>query len=149
MTRAKQFRIAVDFDGTCVLHRYPDVGHNVPGAIHWLKRLQSLNVALFLWTMRSDGLKDGDTLSDAQLWFEINGIRLTGSQRDESQASWTNSPKLYAHAYVDDAAAGVPLIYPHDGKRPYLDWSIVGPWLEKQVLAWNEVHSPKEAEVAV
>ena len=31
--------IAVDFDGTIVEHKYPEIGREIPGAIETLKRL--------------------------------------------------------------------------------------------------------------
>lgn len=33
--------ICVDFDGTLVDHRYPEIGKPVPGAIGWLKNCSS------------------------------------------------------------------------------------------------------------
>lgn len=113
--------VAVDFDGTCVDHRYPDVGCDVPGAARTLMALSGNGVRLILWTMRS-----GKELEDARLWFADRGIPLFGVNENPDQKSWTDSPKAYAHAYVDDAALGCPLVKnTPTGGRPWVDWEKV------------------------
>ncbi|MFA5599120.1 MAG: hypothetical protein WDA06_00850 [Phenylobacterium sp.] len=128
----KDFYVAVDFDGTVVDHCYPDIGSEVPGAEEWLKKLDSAGVKLILFTMRSNGI-EGNYLNEAVSWFKARGIKLFGINRNPTQDSWTDSPKAYAHIYVDDAAFGCPLKEnPKMGGRPYVDWSVVGPaiWAE-------------------
>ena len=44
--------IAVDFDGTIVEHRYPQIGKELPFAIAALKKLQAERHLLILWTVR-------------------------------------------------------------------------------------------------
>ena len=111
--------IAVDFDGTCVTHEFPRIGRDV-GAAPILKGLVAQGNQIILFTMRS-----GAVLDDAVLWFEKNGIPLYGINENPQQHSWTNSPKPYAHIYIDDAALGVPLIFPEEG-RHFVDWVKVG-----------------------
>ena len=41
--------IAVDFDGTIVEHRYPQIGKEMPFAIATLKQLQAERHLLILW----------------------------------------------------------------------------------------------------
>jgi len=125
--------IAIDFDGTCVTHEFPAVGKDI-GAQQVLLELVEAGASLMLWTMRSDGREDGTTpLSDAVQWFESNGIPLVAVNENPMQSTWTSSPKLYAHMYIDDAALGAPLVYPEDGSRPYIDWQAV-----RQILLENE-----------
>ena len=45
-------RIAIDFDGTIVEHRYPRIGKEIPFAIATLKQLQTERHLLVLWTVR-------------------------------------------------------------------------------------------------
>ncbi len=108
--------IAVDFDGTCVKHAYPDVGPENPGAAEVLRELVAAGHHLILYTMRS-----GKTLVDAIAWCSANGIQLLDANTNPRQAEWTDSPKVYAHLYIDDAALGCPLVCP-PGERPYVDW---------------------------
>jgi len=123
--------IAIDFDGTIVDHRFPDVGQPAPGAAKWLRRFQELGAKLILWTMRSDGRDDGGNyLSDAVQHCREHGIEFFGVNGNPEQHSWTGSPKAYANLYIDDAAFGVPLIKPIGFARPCVDWDTVGPQVE-------------------
>lgn len=117
--------IAVDFDGTVVEHEYPRIGNTIPLALESLKLFQERGARLLLWTMR-----DGNELDDAVFFMRRNDIKLFGVNENPSQKHWTKSPKAYAHVYIDDAAAGCPLIVPECGvRRPYVDWSIVQPYI--------------------
>ena len=113
--------IAIDFDGTCVTHDYPRIGKEI-GATKVLKRLVEAGHKLILNTMRSD-----KELQDAVNWFKKNGIELYGVNENPTQKRWTNSPKVYAHMYIDDAAFGCPLITaPELSDRQFVDWDSVG-----------------------
>jgi hypothetical protein len=109
--------IAVDFDGTCVRHEYPNVGRDLPNAVSVLKELVTNGHKLVLFTMRSDKY-----LADAVNWFNQYGIPLHGVNEEPNQKDWTKSPKAFANVYIDDAALGCPLIQPMLGARPYVDW---------------------------
>ncbi len=111
--------IAVDFDGTCVEHQYPDVGPDVPHAVEVLDWLVREGHELIIYTMRS-----GLQLSDAIMWFNRKGILISGVQYSKGQTNWTVSNKCYAHIYIDDSALGAPLIKPKEG-RTYIDWLAV------------------------
>lgn len=107
----------IDFDGTIVDHKYPLIGEEVPDAIRSLKRLETMDFKLILFTMRS-----GETLLEAVEWLLNRDILLYGVNRNPSQDSWTDSPKAYGHIYIDDAAVGCPLICPSSFNRPCVDW---------------------------
>lgn len=116
--------IGIDFDGTCVTHDYPGIGKDI-GAVAVLKRLVNSGHRLILNTMRS-GLK----LQDAINWFKENGIELYGANENPTQKSWTQSPKVYAHLYIDDSALGCPLKMDSNlSDRPFVDWEIIERWL--------------------
>ena len=109
--------IAIDFDGTCVTHDYPDIGKDI-GAIPILQKLSEQGHKLILWTMRS-----GETLSDAVKWFEQNNIKLFGINDNPEQKTWTTSNKAYAQLYIDDASLGAPLLFnPFKHRRPFINW---------------------------
>lgn len=120
--------IAIDFDGTCVTHDYPNVGKNI-GAGEVLKKLVENGHRLILWTMRS-----GKELQDAVDWFYAQGFpsgwELYGINTNPDQHIWTSSPKAYAQLYIDDAALGCPLIYDETvSHRPFVDWDAVEQYL--------------------
>ena len=125
--------IAVDFDGTCVRHAYPRVGEDI-GAVPVLKRMVAEGHQIVLNTMRSHkhskfilpelGTYDNiDTLQEAIDWFQKNDIPLYGVNHTPDQENWTDSPKVYAHLYIDDASLGIPLN--RECVRPYVDWKEV------------------------
>jgi hypothetical protein len=124
--------IAIDFDGTCVMHEYPKVGRDI-GAIPVLKSLVENGHNLILFTMRS-----GKELNDAERWFKDNGIKLYGVQYNPTQKGWTASNKCYAQLYIDDAALGCPLLEPKKSEgRPYVDWDVVNQMLKDRGLIGN------------
>ena len=123
--------ICVDFDGTIVDFDFPDIGRPAPGAIKWLKRFQDKGGKIILFTMRSDHRKYGPALTEAVDYLKKQGIELFGINKNPTQVFWTSSPKAYGHVYIDDAAAGCPLIHPDGFNRPCVDWSKVGPIVEK------------------
>lgn len=120
--------IAVDFDGTCVTHEYPNVGRDI-GAVPVLKKLVDAGHKLILNTMRS-----GDELEDAIQWFNDNDIPLFGINENPTQKSWTASPKVYAHIYIDDAALGCPLKTNRNSTITFVDWIEVEKQLRKMKL---------------
>ena len=122
--------ICVDFDGTCVVHFYPEIGDDI-GAVPVLKELTNEGHQLILFTMRSN-----KALQEAVDWFKENDIPLFGINRNPTQDSWTESPKAYGHIYIDDTALGCPLIYPN-GERPYVDWVKVRQWLVNMSVLKN------------
>lgn len=135
MRDLSKITIAIDFDGTCVTHEFPEVGRDI-GAVPVLKRLVAAGAKLILWTMRSDNVQSSEArngkplsnkhpLTDAINWFKAHDIPLYGVQSNPTQKRWTSSPKAYAHLYIDDAALGCPLKVDLDDERPFVDWAAV------------------------
>ena len=140
----KGITIAIDFDGTCVTHEFPNIGKEI-GAVSVLKKLIQAKHQLILFTMRSNhgnlplftptGIEStsGDFLDDAVNWFKNNNIPLYGINENPTQKSWTKSPKAYAELYLDDAALGIPLKYDVIlSTRPFVDWDSVEELLIKR-----------------
>ena len=132
--------IAIDFDGTCVTHEFPEVGKDI-GSVQVLKKLIKNGHKLVLFTMRSDleevsskdyniNSKADKYLTEALKWFEDNKIPLYGINNNPDQKLWTSSPKAYAELYIDDLALGCPIIYNSKySDKPYVDWKTVEDWL--------------------
>lgn len=128
----KPIRIAVDFDGTIVKHEYPEIGPLVPGALRVLHRLQRVpGVTLLLWTMRSDKKEQRACLQEAGIFCLQHELAFKHINDDPHQRVWTDSPKLYAAYYIDDAAVGCPLIV-EPGARPFVDWAAIEQYFEKE-----------------
>lgn len=97
-------KIAVDFDGTIVEHRYPTIGPPIPFAIETLKRLMKDGHKIILWTVR-----EGQTLDEALEYLKWNGIVPYAVNSEFPDASWTGkgvSRKIKADIYIDDCNLG-------------------------------------------
>ena len=144
--KISDYIFAVDFDGTCVMHDYPEVGADVPGAVETLKWLADQGGKIILWTMRSDK-PEVPVLTDAVTWFKDRDIPLYGINTCPGQKGWTDSPKAYAHVYIDDAALGAPLISdPELCDRPFIYWAQVRLWIEKVCIFSYGVGMAKEVK---
>jgi hydroxymethylpyrimidine pyrophosphatase-like HAD family hydrolase len=117
--------VAVDFDGTCVTHDYPNIGKDI-GAVPVLKKIVESGHNLILLTMRH-----GKYLDEAVKWFEDNGIDLYAINENPQQKEWTESPKVYANIYIDDAGLGIPLLYDNElSLRPFVNWMEIEKYFE-------------------
>lgn len=121
--------INLDFDGTCVIHKVPNVGEDNPHCVETLKKwVEKYNVGLVLHTSRSS-----DMVGDVLNWFNEKGIPLWGVGKNPTQNKWTDSPKSYGY-YIDDMSVGIPLVMV-DNERPMVDWykldELFTPVLEK------------------
>lgn len=120
--------LALDFDGTLVTHEYPLIGRELPNMLNVLQQLMENGHKLVLNTMRS-----GPQLAEAVDWCSNKGIKLFGINSNPAQKSWTSSPKVYAHLYIDDAALGTKLEFHTDGSRPSVDWF----WVEEELRSYG------------
>ncbi len=97
--------IAVDFDGTIVAHRYPEIGAEVPFAVDTLKMLIGERHRVILWTVR-----EGELLEQAVDWCRERGIEFYAVNRDYPEETTDNNPsfsrKLKADIFIDDRNVG-------------------------------------------
>lgn len=96
--------IAVDFDGTIVKHRYPEIGEEIPFATEALKMLIRDRHRLILWTVR-----EGKLLEEAVEWCRERGVEFYAVNRDypeEETAHNGFSRKLKADLFIDDRNLG-------------------------------------------
>ena len=100
--------IAVDFDGTIVEHKYPEIGQEVPFAIDTLKMLIKDQHRLILWSVR-----EGALLDEAVEWCRARGVEFYAVNKDypEEEKEKNNhfSRKLKADFFIDDRNVGVLL----------------------------------------
>lgn len=98
--------IAIDFDGTIVEDRYPEIGRERPFATETLKMLIADRHKLILWSVR-----EGKTLDEAVEWCKERGVEFYAVNRDypEERGKENNnhfSRKLKVDMFVDDRNVG-------------------------------------------
>jgi C1A family cysteine protease len=121
-------KIAVDFDGTIVEHRYPEIGKEIMFAFQTLRALQEQGHQLILWTYRS-----GRELEDAVEYCRRNGLEfyaVNASYPEEEFDEDYDSRKIDVDLFIDDRnIGGLPpwgeiyqMINPHE--KPTLEEEI-------------------------
>lgn len=98
--------IAVDFDGTIVEHRYPEIGEEIPFAIDTLKMLIADRHKVILYTMRN-----GKLLDEAVKWCSDRGVEFYAINSDVpndfvSDRDKNFSSKVNADYFIDDRNIG-------------------------------------------
>lgn len=93
--------IAVDFDGTIVEHRYPDIGREKPFAIETLKKLANEQHRLILWTVRK-----GKLLQEAVDFCRTRGLDFYAVNRNFPEENEPEERKLRADLWIDDRNLG-------------------------------------------
>ena len=97
--------IAVDFDGTIVEHRYPEIGKELPFATETLRMLIKERHKLILWSVR-----EGKLLEDAVNWCRERGVEFYAINKDfpEENVELNKhfSRKLKADLFIDDRNIG-------------------------------------------
>lgn len=97
--------IAVDFDGTIVTHKYPNIGEEIPFAVDTLKMLRNDGHKLILWSVR-----EGELLDAAVQWCRDRGLEFYAVNRDYPEETTDNNPhfsrKLKADMFIDDRNLG-------------------------------------------
>lgn len=93
--------IAVDFDGTIVEHRYPDIGPEKPFAIETLKKLAKEHHQLILWTVR-----EGKHLQEAVDFCRERGLEFYAVNRNYPEENHPHTRKLNAELWIDDRNLG-------------------------------------------
>ena len=96
--------IAVDFDGTIVEHRYPEIGREIPFATDTLKMLIKEGHRLILWSVR-----EGKILDEAVEWCRERGVEFYSVNKDypeETIEDKNYSRKLKVGMFIDDRNVG-------------------------------------------
>ena len=96
--------LAVDFDGTIVEHRYPEIGREIPFATDTLKMLIKEGHRLILWSVR-----EGKLLDEAVEWCRERGVEFYAVNKDypeEGREDKNFSRKLKVEMFIDDRNVG-------------------------------------------
>lgn len=116
--------IAVDFDGTLVEDKWPEIGRPNKNMFEFLKYLQKEhNVKLILWTSRTDS-----HLIDAVEFCNEQGMRFDAINENIPEVrdfTGRDTRKVYADLYIDDRAV-------HETQSPVY-------WCNKIGLSWYEL----------
>jgi len=117
----KPLKIAVDFDGTIVEHKYPEIGREILFAFDTLRALQKKHHMLILWTFRT-----GKELKEAVEFCRRNGVEfyaVNKSYPEEIFDEETVSRKIDVDLFIDDRNIGglmgwgeiYQMLHPEDG----------------------------------
>ena len=126
--------IAVDFDGTIVEDKYPQIGKERPFAVATLKQLMKDGHYLILWTVRK-----GEKLDDAVKWCEDRGIRFFAVNKDYADDELDqlhHSRKIKADLFIDDrSVTGLP------------DWGVIYQLISQKISYEDYLHQKLTGEV--
>lgn len=121
--------IAVDFDGTCVENKFPDIGEEMPHCSQVLRNLVDDGHKLILWTCREYCIYKGhNPLEEAYQWFTDRGVEISAINYNPfiAHMGYPVARKCSADIYIDDCGIGIPRR--PDGK---IDWFAILP------LVWD------------
>lgn len=96
-------KIAIDFDGTIVEHKYPAIGKELLFAFETMRELQKQKHQLLLWTYRS-----GKELEEAVEYCREKGIEFYAVNKNYPEEKYDESisRKIQADVYIDDRNIG-------------------------------------------
>ncbi len=96
-------KIAVDFDGTIVDHKYPEIGEEKLFAFSTLKAMHKKGFKLILWTYRS-----GKLLDEAVEYCKQNGVEFYAVNKNYPEEIFDESMsrKVDVDIYIDDKNIG-------------------------------------------
>jgi hydroxymethylpyrimidine pyrophosphatase-like HAD family hydrolase len=132
-------RIAVDFDGTIVEHKYPQIGKTRLFAFETLKQLQKKGHDLILWTSRY-----GPELDEAVEFCKNNGVEFYAVNKNFPEENYIENEvgrKIVADIYIDDRIAGG---FPGWSKIWEIIFTDENEFLEREVK--NKLNKPNISE---
>jgi len=97
-------KISVDFDGTIVEHRFPDIGKEMIFAFETLRALHKQGHQLVLWTIRT-----GKELDEAVAFCKKNGVEFYAVNKNYPEEIFEEgeiSRKINADIFIDDRNVG-------------------------------------------
>ena len=102
--------VAIDFDGTIVKDRFPEIGEMIPGAKENINRLYFEGYTIIIWTCRTH-----IRMLEVVEWLVKEGINYhyinKSCPRNVEKYGGNDTRKVYADIYIDDRGLLHPL--PH------------------------------------
>jgi len=95
---------AIDFDGTIVRNKWPEIGEPFLTTLHCISNIQERGDKWILYTMR-----EGEKLQEALKFLEERGLKpdaVNDNLPELIEAFGCNPRKVYADVYIDDHNAG-------------------------------------------
>ena len=92
--------MAVDFDGTLVRDKFPEIGTERENFCRVIRILQKMGVKSILWTSRT-----GSALDEAVEWCEDHDLHFDAINKNLPEVielTGTDTRKVYANVYFDD-----------------------------------------------
>lgn len=124
--------IAIDFDGTLVEHKYPEIGKEIPFATSTLKMLIKDRHRLILWTVRK-----GKLLDEAVEWCKERGVEFYAVNKNFPEEDVDNGNgycKIDADLFIDDRnLGGLP------------DWGRIYQMISQE-KGWEEILSSENTQ---
>lgn len=117
--------IAVDFDGTIVSHKYPEIGTEIPFATTTIRKLIEEQHQVILWTVRR-----GKLLQEAVDWCKERGIEFYAVNKSfPEETPGEGYAKVNADMFIDDCnLGGLP------------DWGNIYRMI-KEKKTWKDIYS--------
>lgn len=112
--------MAVDFDGTLVKDKFPQIGEEREDICNCIRRLQKLGVRSILWTSRT-----GKYLDEAVDWCKehnLNFDTINENLPEVVELAGEDTRKVYADVYLDDRNRSVDSEELNLATRRFLDW---------------------------
>lgn len=98
--------LAVDFDGTLVSDRFPEIGEPNWVIVKAVKNYQALGYKLILWTCRTDDLlRDAVDYCRSSLGIEFDAVNQNLPECQKFYGGDTR--KVFANMYLDDRNAAL------------------------------------------
>lgn len=101
--------ISVDFDGTIVDAKFPEIGNPKEHAFEVLKELQAAGFELILWTCREDDNRGRQLLTKAVDFCRQNGLEfdyVNGPSINDFREDRSLQRKPHCICYIDDKNLG-------------------------------------------
>ncbi|MEG2332808.1 MAG: hypothetical protein RSB62_10990 [Bacteroides sp.] len=92
--------IAVDFDGTLCVNKWPEIGRPIHLILNYIKKEKEAGCKIILWTCRS-----GERLAEAVEWCEKHGLLFDAVNQNLPEVVSEfggDTRKIVADKYIDD-----------------------------------------------